>query len=307
MTATIALLAALLLAPAQDGHGVATSAGEVIEAMAHGEEQGFDILHHIQDGREIETPVGTIHLPEAGSWMLGSLDVTPTKHVVFLWVAALIVLLVFIPAAQAARRRDAAEHPKGGYNAIEALSLFFRQQVVMPNVGHGGEKFVPFVLTLFFFILVCNLLGLLPWGATATANISVTAGLALLAFVVIEGAGMKALGPRGYLGTIVFVPQGLPKVLVLPVAIIMTPVELLGKLTKPFALALRLMANMTAGHIVLLAILSLIFVFGSFGLAMAPVAMAVAITFLEIFVAFLQAYIFALLTSVFIGLIMHAH
>src|SRR5690606_33034905 len=119
--------------------------------------------------------------------------------------------------------------------------------------------------------------------------------------------GMKALGARGYLGTIVYIPQGLPKWLVPIMALIMTPVEVLGKLAKPFALAIRLFANMTAGHVLLLAIISLIFAFGSFAIAAGPVVMAVALTFLELFVAFLQAYIFALLTSVFIGLIRHAH
>jgi F-type H+-transporting ATPase subunit a len=109
------------------------------------------------------------------------------------------------------------------------------------------------------------------------------------------------------MGTIVYIPHGLPKWIVPIMVVIMTPVELLGKLTKPFALAIRLFANMTAGHVLLLAIISLIFLFGSYAIAVAPVVMAIALTFLELFVAFLQAYIFALLTSVFIGLIRHAH
>ncbi|MQA92495.1 MAG: F0F1 ATP synthase subunit A, partial [Gemmatimonas sp.] len=149
--------------------------------------------------------------------------------------------------------------------------------------------------------------GLLPWGASATGNISVTAALALMTLVVVEVTGMRTLGLKGYLGTIVYIPSGLPKPLVPVMALIMTPVELLGKLAKPFALAIRLFANMTAGHVLLLAIISLIFLFGSYAIAIAPVIMAVALTFLEIFVAFLQAFIFALLTSVFIGLIRHAH
>jgi F-type H+-transporting ATPase subunit a len=308
MFASIALFLALLGAVQEPEH----PAQEVAEAAhaeaghAAEEEHELDILHHIMDSREIEVPGGVIHLPEAGSWMLGPLDITPTKHVVFLWFTALLVLLVLIPSAQAAKRREAGASPGGRrHNAIEALSLFFRDQVVMPNVGHGGERYAPFVLTLFFFILISNLLGLLPWGATATANISVTAGLAILSFIVIEFAGMRAQGVQ-YLGTIFYWNKDLALPIRAVLFLIMTPVEMLGKLTKPFALALRLMANMTAGHIVLLAILSLVFVFG-IGLAAAPVIMAVAITFLEIFVAFLQAYIFALLTSVFIGLIMHAH
>jgi F-type H+-transporting ATPase subunit a len=316
MFATIAFLMALggpVQAPAT---AAAAPLALAVQAQEHAvpavpeaaaESHEFDILHHILDAREIETPFGVIHLPAKGSWMLGPIDITPTKHVVFLWLVGVLVLLLLIPAAQAAKRRNAEELPRKRHNAIEALALFFRDNVVMPNIGHGGERYVPFVLTLFFFILISNLLGLLPWGSTATANISVTAGLALLSFVMIEAAGMRALGPKGYLGTIVYVPKGLPKPLVPIMAAIMTPVELLGKLAKPFALAMRLMANMTAGHIVMLALISLIFVFGSFAFAAFPVVMAVAMSFLEIFVAFLQAFIFSLLTSVFIGLITHAH
>jgi F-type H+-transporting ATPase subunit a len=307
MFATIALLAALAAAP-QDPHVEHAPA----EAAAHatGEDHAgeeFDILHHIMDAHEIETPFGAIHLPEAGSWMVAGIDLTPTKHVVFLALTAILVLAMLLWSAQAAKR-SRGEAPRGRrHNAIEALVLFLRDQVVMPNIGHGGERYVPFVITLFFFILISNLLGLLPWGATATANISVTGGLALMALVTIEVAGMRALGPKGYLGTIVYIPHGLPKPLVPVMALIMTPVELLGKLVKPVALAIRLFANMTAGHVLLLAIIGLIFVFGSYAVAVGPVIMAVALTFMELFVAFLQAYIFALLTSVFIGLITHAH
>jgi F-type H+-transporting ATPase subunit a len=284
----------------------AAVAGEAGEHAAE-EEHGFDILHHIQNAREIELPFGTVvHLPPEGSWMVGPVDLTPTKHVVFLWLTGAIVLLMFLPAARRARR-SGGESPKGGHNVLEASVLFFRDKIVMPNVGHGGEKFAPFVITLFFFILIANLLGLLPWGSSATGNVSVTAALAILTLIVVEVTGMRTLGPKGYLGTIVYIPQGLPKPLVPIMALIMTPVELLGKLAKPFALAIRLFANMTAGHVLLLAIISLIFLFGSYAIAVGPVVMAVALTFLEIFVAFLQAFIFALLTSVFIGLIRHAH
>jgi F-type H+-transporting ATPase subunit a len=318
MFATIALLAALSGAP-QQAHDPAVEAAVPEAAQEHapagahgaaGEEHAegeLDILHHIQDSQEIETPFGVLHLPERGSWMVGPVDMTPSKHVVFLALTAGLVLLLLLTAAGSAKRAGATGAPRKGHNAIEALVLFLRDQVVMPNVGHGGERYVPFVITLFFFILISNLFGLLPWGATATANISVTAALAIVSFIVVEVAGMRALGPKGYMGTIVFIPHGLPKALIPLMAVIMTPVELLGKLTKPFALAIRLFANMTAGHVVLLAIIGLIFVFGSYAIAVGPVVLAIAIFFLEIFVAFLQAYIFALLTSVFIGLIVHAH
>lgn len=232
---------------------------------------------------------------------------TPTKHVVFLWLAGILTLLLFIPAARMAKRSHEKGPSGGGYNAMEALVLFIRNEVAVKNIGHGGEKFAPFVVTLFFFILIANLLGLVPYGATATGNIAVTATLALMAFAVTEIAGMRGLGPKGYLGTIIFIPRGLPPVIGIPISLIMTPVEIIAKFTKPFALAVRLFANMTAGHVLLLAIISLIFLFGSPLIAIAPVVMAIALTFLEIFVAFLQAYIFALLTAVFIGLIRHAH
>jgi F-type H+-transporting ATPase subunit a len=312
MISTLALI--LALAGAQEPHlptgnpAVDAAAPEhAVEGHAAEEEHGFDILHHIQDSREIELPFGGhIDLPPAGSWMVGPIDMTPTKHVVFLVLTALVVLLIFIPAARAARHSRERGMAGKHHNIVEASVLFLRDQVVMPNVGHGGERFAPFIITLFFFILVSNLLGLLPWGATATGNISVTAALALMSFVAIEVAGIRAQGVH-YLGTIFYWNKDLAFPIRVILFLIMTPVELLGKLTKPFALAVRLFANMTAGHVLLLAIIGLIFVFGSFAIAIGPVLMAVALTFLELFVAFLQAYIFALLTSVFIGLIQHAH
>ncbi|HEX2201838.1 MAG TPA: F0F1 ATP synthase subunit A [Longimicrobium sp.] len=288
---------------ADEAHGAA--------AGGHGEgghEGEFDPMHHVQDGNTLEfKPFGEIHLPAKGSWMVGPVDMTPTRHVVFLWITAAVLLLLFIPAGLAAKRRQAGRSPGGKrHNAIEAAALYIREQVVMPNIGHGGEKYAGYLITLFFFILVANLLGLVPFGATATGNIAVTAALALITFVVVEVSGMVALGPKGYLQTIVYIPHGLPKWLVPIMALIMTPVEILGKLAKPFALAVRLMANMMAGHIVLLSLFSVALLFG--GVIMAgPWLMALALTFLEIFVAFLQAYVFVVLSSVFIGLIRHAH
>jgi len=288
---------------AQDAHGAAEGHGE---EGGHGE---FDPMHHIQDGQSIEfLPLGEIHLPARGSWMVAGIDMTPTRHVVFMAVAALLLLLLFTPAGIAARRREAGRSPGGKrHNVVEGFALYIRDNVIVPNIGHGGEKYAAFLLTLFFFILFMNLLGLLPWGATATANIAVTAALAIIIFVVVEVTGMVALGPVGYLKTIVYIPHGLPKALVPVMAVIMTPVELLGKLAKPFALAVRLMANMMAGHIVLLSLFGVALSFGSLSIAVGPFLMALMLTFLEIFVAFLQAYVFVVLSSVFIGLIRHAH
>jgi F-type H+-transporting ATPase subunit a len=157
-----------------------------------------------------------------------------------------------------------------------------------------------------------NLLGLLPWGATATGNISVTAALAVIAFLVIEVTGMRTLGLKGYLKTIFYLPEGLPggvggtvlKVLLLAV---MTPIELIGKLAKPFALAVRLFANMTSGHVLVLALIGLTFLFKSYAVGLAASLLATGVMVLELFVAFLQAFVFTLLTSVFIGLMRQEH
>jgi F-type H+-transporting ATPase subunit a len=247
-----------------------------------------------------------IHLPT--DWVLFGVNVSPTKHVVYMAFAALLVFVtMWWGGRQVARRHREGKAPHGFGGAVEAMVLFVRNDVAIANIGHGGEKFAPLILTLFFFILFCNLLGLLPWGATPTGNLAVTGGLALLAFLVIEGSGMVALGPKGYLKTIVMVPPGMTGIGAVVMAFIMTPVELIGKVVKPFALCLRLFANMTAGHFVMLALLGLIFVFGNWIVAGGTVLFVLFMLCLELLVAFLQAYIFALLTSVFIGLMQHEH
>ena len=275
---------------------------------------GAMIFHHTGDSHVVELPfgLGEWHLP--GPWMIGGIDLSPTKHVVFMVLAAFLVFItMWYGGRQVARRHREGRAPHGFGAAVEALVLFVRNDVAVANIGHGGERFAPYILTLFFFILYCNLLGLLPWGAAATGNIAVTGALALTAFLTIEISGMATLGPKGYLKTIVMVPPGVTGILAVIVAAIMTPVELLGKIVKPFALTLRLFANMTAGHFVILVLLGLIFVFGTAPPAIRGVVVvgAVGLTLfmmcLELLVAFLQAYIFALLTSVFIGLMRHEH
>jgi F-type H+-transporting ATPase subunit a len=274
------------------------------------------ILHHLADSREWETPFGVVHLPQFAPVHLGplTLDFSITKHVLFMMIAAVLVAVTLIIAARGAARehRAGAERgPKGAANVVEAIILFIRDEVALKNIGHGGEKYVPFIVTIFYFILFCNALGLLPWGASPTGNVSVTAALATITFLVVEIAGMRALG-GGYMKTIVYWPHDMPLAVKLPMTFIMTPVELMGKFTKPFALTMRLYANMTAGHAVVLALTGLA-VMASLagakfiGIAIAPVLMATAIMVLEIGVALLQAYIFAMLAAVFIGLIRHAH
>ena len=269
------------------------------------------ITPHISDSRHLEYPclepgyACHVELPQWAPIHIGplTLDISPTKHVVMMMIAAVLCLLTLILAARSHKRTSAAgTAPKGTANGIEALVLYLRNDLVLPNVGHHGDKFVPFILTLFFFILFANLLGLIPYGSTATGNISVTATLAIITFFVVEIAGMRALGKK-YLGTIFYWPHDMSLAMKLPMTLVMTPIEFISKLTKPFALAIRLFANMVAGHIVVLALIGLIFTFHSYVIAPLPLLMAFAIMILEIFVALLQAYIFALLASVFIGLI----
>jgi F-type H+-transporting ATPase subunit a len=280
-------------------------------AAQHGGEGGDDadiITPHITDSHHLEIPtfrppfVKEVELPRWAPIHVGGveLDLSPTKHVVMLLLAATLCALVLITAAVAHRRHThMVGRPKGFAAGIEAMVLYLRNEVVLPNVGHHGDAYVPFILTLFFFILFANLLGLIPYGSTATGNISFTATLAVITFIVVEIAGMRAQG-IGYLNTIFYWNKEMPLYMRIPLFLILSPVELLGKFTKPFALAIRLFANMTAGHIVVLAFIGLIFFFGNLA-AGAPFLMAVAIMLLELFVAFLQAFIFSLLASVFIG------
>jgi F-type H+-transporting ATPase subunit a len=276
----------------------------------------IDITHHLANSHEIELPVfGTVELPRVAPVHVGglTLDFSPTKHLVFMLLAATIVTLVFVLSARSIARAQAAGRPAKGFaGAMEATALYIRQEVILPNVGPHGEGFAPYLLTLFFFILGMNLLGLLPGGATATGNIAVTAALAVMAFIVIEVTGMRSLGAKGYLKTIFYLPHGLPggiggSILKVVLLAVMTPIELIGKLAKPFALAVRLFANMTSGHVLVLALIGLTFLFKSYTVGIAASALATGVMLLELFVAFLQAFVFTLLTSVFIGLMRAEH
>jgi F-type H+-transporting ATPase subunit a len=269
---------------------------------------GGMIFRHTSDSHVVELPfgLGEWHLPTG--WRLFGMDISPTKHVVFLFFAALLVLLtVWYAAWRVQQQQREGKAPRGFGAAIEGIALFVRDDIAIANIGHNGKKFAPYILTLFFFVLYCNLLGLFPWGATPTGNLMVTATLAVLTFVITEVSGFFTLGPRGYVKTIVFVPPGMHGLGAVAMAGLMTPIELISKLVKPFALCLRLFANMTAGHFVILALLGLIFLFGSWAVAAGSVAFVLFMMCLELLVAFLQAYIFALLTSVFIGMLQHEH
>jgi len=317
------LATALLLAPPFASLAAQESHGPVAVTPATAEKVDI-ITPHITDSYHMEIPsifppfykevcVGR-HVGEHGCEPLWgpvniagiAVNFSPTKHVVMLFIAAFLVTAILVGTARAhARHSHAVGRPKGFAAGLEAMVLYMRNEVILPNVGHHGDGYVPFLLTLFFFILTANLLGLVPYGSTATGNIAVTATLALITFVTVEVAGMRALG-AGYLSTIFYWNKDLALPIRVILFLIMSPVELIGKFTKPFALAIRLFANMTAGHIVLLAFVGLIFTFAG-PVSAAPFLMAVAISMLELFVAFLQAFVFTLLSSVFIGQIREAH
>jgi F-type H+-transporting ATPase subunit a len=260
----------------------------------HGPVDFTELLREVQDARVLETPFGVIHLPQFAPFQVGGLpvDMSVTKHVVFLWCAALILCVVAIAVARRNSRRPV---PTGFGNLFEMMIVFLRDEVAVPNMGTAGLRYMPYLLTTFFFILVMNLLGLIPWGASATGNINVTAGLAIIAFVMIQASAIRAQGFGHYLAHL----TGGVHWALWP---IMIPIEILGLFTKPFALCMRLFANMLGGHIVIVSLLGLIFVFGSYVFAIGPVSFVVGINFLELFVAFLQAYIFVMLTSLFMGL-----
>ena len=273
------------------------------------------IMPHITDSKHLEFPwvyswgnwAGHVTLPTWNVSIFGrTVDLGPTKHVVYLLLAAIIVAVLLVGTARAhARHTHEVGRPKGAAAGLEGVMLYLRNEIYMPVIGHGGERYIPFCLTLFFFIAIANLLGLVPYGSTATGNIAVTLTLAAITFVVVEIAGMRALG-KGYISTIVYWPHDMPLAMKLPLTVVMTPVELIGKFTKPFALTIRLFANMIAGHVIILALIGLIFMFG-WVVAFAAVPMALFIMMLELLVVFIQAFIFSLLAAVFIGQIRAAH
>jgi F-type H+-transporting ATPase subunit a len=271
-----------------------------------------------------------IHLPT-----IGGIDFSVTKHVFMLWVVATIVFLVVTITVRRYLRQDRLV-PTGFMNALESIVEFIRDTVVAPSVGaKWTNSWTPLLLTFFVFILSANAIGMIPifevlallnhWvlhagpesflgmvlhgGSTATSNFNVTAALAIVSFFAIIVAGSRAHGAVGHWKNLV--PHGVSPAL----AVALIPIEILGMLVRPFALTMRLAANMTGGHIAILAILSFVFIFSEMagqmvgmGIGLAfSVPLAVAISALEIIVILVQAYVFTLLTAVFIGMAIHAH
>ncbi len=271
-----------------------TVTADTLNAAAAAKEDTGWILHHVMDSREIELPfLGYVQLPE---FHLFGYDLSITKHVLIMWVVCLLLIIVFRYAANSYKKSLV---PSGLANFLEVFIVFVRDEIAKPTIGKGYEWFLPYLLTAFFFILTCNFIGLIPYSATATGNISVTAVLATLSFIVIQLGGIKKNGLFGYFKGLM--PHGLPFWLV-P---LMFVVEILGLFTKPFALAIRLFANMSAGHIVILSLLGLIFITKSYMATPLSVSFALFINMLEILVALIQAYIFTMLTSLFIGFAVH--
>jgi len=264
----------------------------------HAAEQGFNIgehlLHHMTDLGSVEAFFKVFSL-EPLQFHLFGIDMSITKPVLYMWLAGVILLLSFGLSFRGGRlmRTKFAQ-------LLEVYVLYIRDEVVYPIMGEkDGRRMMPFFLNTFFFILTCNLLGLVPWGYTATSNVNVTGGLAIVAFIVIQGMGIVENGLVNHLKAIV--PPGIPA----PVMLIMIPIEIIGMFAKPFALCIRLFANMVAGHAVILVLLLLVIQAGSYLVAPAPIFAVLFISCLELFVAHLQAFIFTILTVLFTSMTMH--
>jgi len=236
------------------------------------------------------------HITDHVLWKLQlfGYDISITKHVLLMWIASAIMVVLFT-----ALFRKPKLVPSGLANFFEFIIVYLQDEVFTPYLGSHGRKYAPYLLTAFFFVLLCNLLGLVPGSATATGDISVTVGLALLTFSMVQIAGVKNHGLIGYCKGLI--PPGLP-IFILP---IMIPVEVVGLFTKHVALAIRLFANMVAGHVVIFALLMIIFTFKSFAVAGITLGGLLFVALLEVLIAFIQAYIFTILSSVFIGMAVH--
>jgi F-type H+-transporting ATPase subunit a len=226
-------------------------------------------------------------------------DISITKNVMAMFISMLIMLLVFLSVAKA-YKNNGTRAPKGLQSFIEPIIVFVRDDVAKANIGPKYERFMPFLLTVFFFILLNNLLGLVPFfpgGANVTGNISITMALAAFTFVIILLNGNKH-----YWGHILAMP-GVPKW----VLIILTPVEILGVFLRPLILMIRLFANITAGHIIVLSFFALIFIFGrineglGWGISVVSLVFTIFMSLLELLVAFIQAFVFTFLSAMYFG------
>jgi F-type H+-transporting ATPase subunit a len=245
-----------------------------------------------------EWPIPTIPLPT--NWIVNvagiSVNFSPSRHLVYMWIAMLLTAFLSIYAARQNARNTV---PRGFGNMIESVIVFIRDEVAAPFLGRDTAKYLPILLTFFFFIALMNLLGLMPFGATATGNINITAGMAMITLSLMLVGGMSHNGVFGFIKGLV--PHGMPW----PLLFIMFPIEIMGLLTKPFALTIRLFANMLSGGLVIGAFYALIF--GMDTIAVAPLSLVFLLfmSLLKIFVCLLQAYIFTMLSAFFIGMSVH--
>lgn len=292
----------------------------------NGEHDPFDPGHlfgHVQDADYFEVPrfissTGKLKLPQplktetpivAAHGSLQALDLRLTKFMVLEVVAGIVVVVMFVWLAGKIR---GGERPRGRlWNLLEVMLLFLRDEVARPAIGrHDADRFLPFLWTVFFFVLGCNLLGMVPWAGSPTGALATTAVLALITFCVVVGSGMQKMGAVGF-WTGQVPHMDLPTALAIPLKPMVFAIEVLGLFIKHGVLAIRLLANMVAGHLVLAVILAFILASAKsmvwFGVAPASVLGATALSLLELFVAFLQAYIFTFLSALFIGMAVHPH
>ncbi len=232
-------------------------------------------------------------------------DISITKNVAALFFSLIVLVWMFLSVARSYARRK-GEAPKGMQSLLEPLIIFVRDDIAKASIGPGYKKYLPYLLTVFFFIWINNLLGLipiLPGGANVTGNLAVTGTLAIITFLITTFSANKHYWRH------VFAMPGVP----IPVLIILTPIEILGLFLRPFVLMIRLFANITAGHIIALSFFSLIFIFGElspgvgFGVSIVSVAFVIFMTMLELLVAFLQAYVFTLLSAIYFGAAVEDH
>lgn len=222
------------------------------------------------------------------------LDFSITKNVVAMLFVALLLFVLFWALA---KNYTKSQVPQGSGRFLEPLVVYVRDDIAKPNIGPKYRKYMSFLLTIFFFILFMNLVGLMPFGVNVTGNIAVTFGLAMITFVIVQFSGNKHYWKH------IFWMPGVP----VPMKIILMPIEVLGMFTKPFALMIRLFANMTAGHVVVMSLLGLIFVFQNWVAGPTFFGFTLFISLIELLVAFLQAYIFTLLSALYIGMAVEEH
>ena len=261
--------------------------------------------HHVGDSVQFEFPFGyVLRIPPILGFQV-------TKFMVLELVAAGLMLAIFLTLAK--RMRSGAP-PKGLFwNFFEVMLVFIRDEIARPAIGkHDADRFLPLLWNIFFFILFCNVLGTLPWAGSATGSIMVTITMAAITFCTVIGVGMMKFGIAGFFKNLV-PPMDLPK----PLAILLVPmifgIELASLLIRHVVLSIRLMANMFAGHLVLavfvgfIAVAANTFLLAQLGISVVSIAAAVALSLLELFVAFLQAYVFTFLSALYIGMSVHPH